>query len=77
MSFVQRDHLGRIGGKFHFIGTRYLHDTLAYAIVTYGFLIERNEKVSPAQFIDRIRKAYDCESEPRNKAVVVALAQLH
>ena len=75
-SFLQRDHLGNIGGKLHFINTGFLHELLTYAIDAYGFLIGRNEKVLPDQFIERIQKAYDCETEPRNKAVVHALAQL-
>lgn len=75
-SFLLRDHLGRIGGKLHFVGTRYLHEVLCYAIDAFGFLIERNEQLTPAQFIERIRRAYDCEHEPRNQAVVAALAQL-
>lgn len=75
-SFLQRDHLGNIGGKLHFINTGFLHEILTYAIDAYGFLIGRNEKVLPAQFIERIRDTYDCDTEPRNKAVVQVLAQL-
>ncbi|BDT74155.1 hypothetical protein os4_37080 (plasmid) [Comamonadaceae bacterium OS-4] len=75
-SFLQRDHRGNIGGQLHFINTGFLQEMLSYAINAYGFLIGRNEKVLPAQFIERIRDAYDCDTEPRNKAVVQALAQL-
>ncbi len=75
-SYLLRDHLGNIGGKLHFYASGYLHEVLTYAIDAYGFLIGRNECLSPAEFIERIRSTYDCEGEPRNKAVVDALAQL-
>lgn len=75
-SYLLRDHHGRIDGKLRFAYSGYLHEMLTYAINAYGFLIERNELLSPAQFIARIRSAYDCEGEPRNRAVVDALAQL-
>ncbi|MDT8992756.1 hypothetical protein RQP54_17925 [Curvibacter sp. APW13] len=75
-SYLLRDHMGNIGGKLHFYASNYMHEMLTYAIDAYGFLIGRNERLSPAQFIERIRRTYDCEGEPRNKAVVDALAQL-
>lgn len=75
-SYLLRDHLGNIGGKLHFNASYYLREMLTYAIGAYGFLIGRNERLSPAQFIERIRSTYECEGEPRNKAVVDALSQL-
>lgn len=75
-SYLERDYLGRIGGKLRFAGTKYLNEMLCYAIDAYGFLIARNERLTPQEFIERIRRAYDCEGEPRNMAVVDALGQL-
>ena len=53
-----------------------LVELVNYAINAYGFLIDRHETVTPVEFADRIRKAYDCVHCPQNRAVVEALGYL-
>jgi len=75
-SAISKDATGAFYGKYYFVALPGLADTLAYALNAFGFLIRRNESVSPPEFIRRIRDTYDCESCPQNAAVVNALSQL-
>jgi len=69
--YVSRDHVGHLTSTFC-AATQDQKWTLAYAIRAYGYLISRNERVSLADFANRIAKVYD-EAEPHNAAVIAAL----
>lgn len=75
-SFFSKDAVGRWGGQIRLVPNPLLIETINYAINAYGFLIQRNERVSPVEFSERIRAAYDCTDCPQNKAVVDALMHL-
>jgi hypothetical protein len=46
--------------------------TLGYALGAYGYLVERNERVSLLEFADRISRHYDC-NDARSQQVIEAL----
>lgn len=67
---------GSFGGKIQLIPNPGTVETINYAMNSYGFLINIGETLSPSQFITRIKESYDCESNPKNRAVVAALSCL-
>lgn len=75
-SFFEKDHVGTIGGKIHLLPSHGLVETINYATNAYGYLIQRNERVTPNEFVNRIQAAYDCVDCPQNAAVVRALNHL-
>lgn len=75
-SYFSRDAVGDLGGQLRMVPNPDRVATINYACANYGFLINRNETIPPAEFIARIRKVYDCETIPQNRAVVDALAHL-
>lgn len=75
-SFFSKDAFGRFGGQIRLVPNPQRVETINYAMNAYGFLIQRNERVSPVEFSERIRAAYDCTDCPQNKAVVDALMHL-
>lgn len=74
-SFFTRDACGNLGGRIVLVPNPDRVTTINYACNAYGFLILRNETVTPAEFAARIRRTYD-ETVPQNAAVLDALASL-
>ena len=76
VSFFTKNSDGFFGGKIQLIPNPGTIETINYALNSYGFLINIGENISPAQFITHIKDAYDCESNPQNRAVIAALSCL-
>ena len=49
--------------------------TFELAVANYGFLLALNEQLTGQQWIERIRRAYDCSPGSRNDAVVQTIAR--
>jgi hypothetical protein len=69
--YVSRDKVGNLSSTFS-VATQGEKDTLLFAIDAYGYIIKRNERVSFADFAERIAKVFDA-TEPHNAAVITAL----
>jgi hypothetical protein len=69
--FVERNHLGALTARYCFPSDEEQR-TLQYIMDAYGFLVERSERVSLLELVDRISRHYDID-EPRNRIVVETL----
>lgn len=69
--YVARTPVGKVMAQFG-ATSQDERDTLEYAFSAYGFLVERNERLSLEDFADRISRNFDV-TVPRNAEVVRVL----
>ncbi|MEW6343085.1 MAG: hypothetical protein AB1704_20680 [Pseudomonadota bacterium] len=69
--FVERNHLGVLSARYCFPSDEE-QKTLQHVMEAYGFLVERNERVSLLELVDRISSHCDV-TDPRNRVAVEAL----
>jgi len=69
--YVERDCLGTLNGRFCFPDDEE-QKTLKFIMDAYGYLVERNERISLLELADRITDCYDV-TEPRNRVVIETL----
>lgn len=75
-SYFERDRVGTIRGRVQLVADTITVEIINFALNAYGYLIDRNEKLTAGEFAARIRSSYDCIGNPQNKAVVDALVCL-
>lgn len=75
-SYLAKDAVGAWTGRIHLVANPLAVELINHAINAYGFLVNRNERVTAQDFATRIERTYDCVGCPQNAAVVGALRSL-
>lgn len=72
--YVSRDYASRYATR-HGAASDAEKETMTYALQAYGFLVERNERITLDVFADRIARHYDV-SDPRTAEIVRTVRQV-